>query len=49
MLRLMNRKTDENETSFLEDIADILWSIFKRIGEIIVKIIKKIISAIWNF
>ena len=46
-LNLMKRKTEEDKSSFLEHLAGILWKVFKKLGELIVKVIKRIIKEIW--
>jgi len=45
---LIKRKTEEDKSSFLESLVGILWKVFKKIGELIVKIIKRIIKEVWH-
>jgi hypothetical protein len=47
-LNLMKRKSEERDKgSFLEYLAGILWRVFKKFGELIVKVIKIIIKEVW--
>jgi hypothetical protein len=48
MLNLMKRKSEEDKGSFLEYLAGILWKVFKKFGELIVKVIKRIIKEVWH-
>jgi hypothetical protein len=43
----MKRKSEEDKGSFLEYLAGILWKVFKKFGELIVKIIKRIVKEVW--
>lgn len=48
MLRLMKRKTEDDRGSFLEYIAEILYKTIKRVFELLVKVIKRIIKEVWT-
>lgn len=45
----MRRKSEEQDRgSFLEYIAETLWKIIKKLSELLIKIIKKILKWIWT-
>jgi hypothetical protein len=49
MFRLMKRKSEEQDRgSFLEYITETLWKVIKRISELLVKLIKRIIKEVWT-
>lgn len=49
ILNLMKRKSEEQDRgSFIEYLGEILWKVFKKAGELIVKVIKRIIKEFWN-
>ena len=48
-LNLMKRKNEsENNESFLEYTAKTLWKVFKKAGELLLKVIKRIIKEVWT-
>jgi hypothetical protein len=46
-LNLLKRKPETEKGSFIEYIGEILWKVFKKFGELFIKLIKRIIKAIW--
>lgn len=48
MLNLMKRKPETDKGSFIEYVGEILWKVFKKAGELIVKIIRRIIKEVWH-
>ena len=46
-LRLMRRKTEADKVSFIEYIGEILYKFFKKTGELLIRLIKRIIKEIW--
>jgi len=47
-LNLIKRKTETEKGTFIEYVGEILWKVFKKIGELIVKLIKRIIKEVWK-
>ncbi len=47
MLNLMKHKTETEKIPFIEYIGKTLWKIFKKLGELIMKLIKRIIKEVW--
>lgn len=43
----MKPKTETDKGSFLEYLANVLWKVFKKAGELLVKLIKRIWKEIW--
>lgn len=43
----MKPKKERDKGSFLEYLANILWKIFKKIGELLVKLLKRVWKEIW--
>lgn len=48
MLNLMNRENAKEKLSFIEYLGEILYRFFKRVGELLVKTIKRIIKEVWD-
>lgn len=44
----MKPKTESDKGSFLEYTAEILWKVFKKISELLIKLIKRIIKEVWH-
>lgn len=45
----MKRKSDEQDKgSFVEYVGEVLWKVFKKAGELLVKVIRKIIKEVWS-
>jgi len=43
----MKHKTETEKIPFIEYIGKTLWKIFKKLGELIMKLIKRIIKEVW--
>lgn len=48
MLNLMKRKSEEDRGSFIEYVGEVLWKVFKKAGELIVKVIRRIVKEVWS-
>jgi len=48
MLNLLKRKSEIEKGSFLEHIGEILLKMFKKLGEFIIILIKRIIKEVWH-
>lgn len=48
MLNLMKRKTESDRGSFIEYVGEVLWKVFKKAGELLIKLIRKIIKELWH-
>ena len=46
-LNLLKRKPETEKGTFIEYIGEILYNVFKKFGELLVKLIKRIIKEIW--
>lgn len=47
-LNLMKPKTDSDKLSFIEYLGETLYKVFKKIGELLIKVIRRIIKEVWT-
>ena len=47
MLDLLKRKPETEKPQFIEHVGGILGKIFRKLGELLIKIIKRIIKEVW--